>query len=65
MVDQTKKIYLNPWIALVTLVIVLGIRFWDPSFVESIRLRYFDQLITSQEAVDIPVHTVNIDEPAL
>ena len=65
MVDQTKKIYLNPWIALVTLVIVLGIRFWDPSFVESIRLRYFDQLITSQESVDIPVHTVNIDEPAL
>ncbi len=65
MIDQTKKIYLNPWIALVTLAIVLGIRFWDPSFVESIRLRYFDQLITSQDKVYVPVHTVNIDESAL
>jgi adenylate cyclase len=41
------------------------IRFWDPSFVESVRLRYFDQLITSQPAKTIPVHTVNIDEAAL
>ncbi len=65
MIDQTKKIYLNPWIALVTLAIVLGIRFWDPSFVESIRLRYFDQLITNQDKVYVPVHTVNIDESAL
>ena len=37
----------------------------DPSFVESIRLRYFDQLVTSQPIQDIPVHTVNIDEEAL
>ena len=60
-----KKILLNPWTALVTLTLVLLVRFWDPSFVESVRLRYFDQLITSQPAVDIPVHTVNIDEATL
>ena len=60
-----KKILLNPWMALITLVIILGIRFWDPAFVESVRLRYFDQLIVNQPAVDIPVHTVNIDEAAL
>ena len=65
MKDETKKLYLNPWIALVTLVIILAIRFFDPSFVESVRLRYFDQLITKQEPVEIPVHTVNIDEDAL
>ena len=60
-----KKILLNPWTALITLTIMVLIRFWDPSFVESVRLRYFDQLVTSQPAKDIPVHTVNIDEEAL
>ena len=65
MKNEAKKIYLNPWIALVTLVVIVAIRFWDPSFVESVRLRYFDQLITSQDKVDVPVHTVNIDEDTL
>ena len=51
--------------ALVTLALVVGVRFVDPTFVESVRLRYFDQLVTSQPAKDIPVHTVNIDEAAL
>jgi adenylate cyclase len=60
-----KKILLSPWTALVTLALVAGVRFADPSFIESVRLRYFDQLIVSQPAVDIPVHTVNIDEAAL
>lgn len=60
-----KKILLNPWTALVTLFLVLGIRFIDPSFVESVRLRYFDQLIVSQPAKEIPIHTVNVDEAAL
>jgi adenylate cyclase len=65
MKNEAKKIYLNPWVALVTLVLIVAIRFWDPSFVESVRLRYFDQLITSQEKVDVPIHTVNIDEATL
>jgi hypothetical protein len=29
---------------------------------ESVRLRYFDTLVTSQPAKDVPVYTVNIDE---
>ncbi len=60
-----KKLLLNPWTALFTLALVLLVRFWDPSFVESVRLRYFDQLITSQPSADIPVHVVNVDESAL
>ncbi len=60
-----KKLLLNPWTALVTLALVLFVRFWDFSFIESVRLRYFDQLITSEPAKTIPVHTVNIDEAAL
>lgn len=60
-----KKLLLNPWTALVTLSLMVLIRIWDPSFVESVRLRYFDQLITHQPSKSIPVHTVNIDEAAL
>ena len=65
MKDKIKKILLSPWTALLTLVLILGIRIADPAFVESVRLRYFDQLIVNQPAVDIPVHTVNIDEASL
>ncbi len=60
-----KKILLNPWTALLTLVVVILVRFWDPSFVESVRLRYFDQLITGQPVKEAPIHTINIDESAL
>lgn len=60
-----KKLLLNPWIAVLTLALLISVRIADPVFIESIRLRYFDQLITSQPVKDIPVHTVNIDEDAL
>ena len=49
--------------ALVTLVLLLCIRVADPAFVESVRLRYFDQLITSKEpTTSQQVHVVNIDD---
>jgi adenylate cyclase len=60
-----KKILLNPWTALITLFIVVGIRSWDPSFVESVRLRYFDELIINQPVKKVNVHTINIDEESL
>jgi adenylate cyclase len=60
-----KKILLSPWMALVTLALVLFARMADPSFIESVRLRYFDTLVTSQPAKDVPVYTVNIDEATL
>ena len=60
-----KKILLSPWTALATLALVLLVRLVDPTFVESVRLRYFDQLITGKASTTIPVHTVNIDEDAL
>ncbi len=60
-----KKILLSPWTALVTLVIILAVRAVDPSFVESVRLRYFDELIVKQESKQTQIHTVNIDEAAL
>jgi adenylate cyclase len=60
-----KKILLSPWTALLTLALVLSIRITDPVFVESIRLRYFDTLITSKAPTTNNIITVNIDEAGL
>ena len=60
-----KKILVNPWTALLTLVLILGVRSTDPTFVESVRLRYFDTLITAKEPTYNNIVTVNIDETAL
>jgi len=60
-----KKLILSPWTALLTLALVLGIRIADPTFVESVRLRYFDTLITSKAPTENNIYTVNIDETAL
>ena len=60
-----KKILLSPWTALLTLALVVGVRHTDPSFVESVRLRYFDTLITSKAPTENNIVTANIDESAL
>jgi len=60
-----KKLLLSPWTATVTLVLILAVRTADPVFVESIRLRYFDTLITAKESTVNNIVTVNIDEASL
>lgn len=60
-----RKLLLNPWTALITLALLIFVRSQDPVFVESIRLRYFDTLITSKTPTANNVWTVNIDEQAL
>ena len=60
-----KKVLLSPWTALLTLALVVGIRVADPTFVESVRLRYFDTLITSKAPTENNIYTVNIDEASL
>jgi len=60
-----KKILISPWTALLTLSLVIGLRVADPSFVESVRLRYFDTLITSQPATPLNIYAANIDEATL
>jgi adenylate cyclase len=60
-----KKILLSPWMALLTLALVLGVRLSDPTFVQSVRLRYFDTLITSKDRTQNNIYTVNIDEASI
>jgi adenylate cyclase len=62
---MVKKLLLSPWTALLTLALVLGIRIADPSFVESVRLRYFDTLIVNKAPTFNNIVTVNIDEASL
>ena len=64
-IGSKLKALLSPYWALVTLLLVLAVRVADPSFVESIRLKYFDTLITSKAPTENNVYTVNIDEAAL
>ena len=60
------KRLLSPWFALLTLALLITIRVSDPTFVESIRLRYFDTLITSKtHTVSKQVHVVNIDDASI
>ena len=60
-----KKILTSPWTALLTLALIISIRISDPVFVESVRLRYFDTLITAKAPTANNIYTVNIDEATL
>ena len=60
-----KKLLLSPWTAVLTLALVVAVRSMDPTFVESVRLRYFDTLITAKAPTQNNVVVVNIDEAAL
>ena len=58
-----KKLLLSPWTALITLALLVCVRIVDPSFVESVRLRYFDTLLTSKQQVQSEnIQIVNIDD---
>jgi adenylate cyclase len=60
-----KKILLSPWLALLTLSLLITVRLADPTFVESVRLRYFDTVITQKVPTTNNIYTVNIDEASL
>lgn len=60
-----KKIFISPWTALITLALITSLRIADPAFVESVRLRYFDTLVTSKSQEVVGVSVVNIDEAAV
>jgi len=60
-----RKILTSPWTALLTLALILSIRIADPVFVETVRLKYFDNLITSKAPTTANIYTVNIDEATM
>jgi adenylate cyclase len=61
-----KKILLSAWTALITLAILIGVRVESPNFVESVRLRWFDTMITSKEVkISEQIAIVNIDDASI
>jgi adenylate cyclase len=60
-----QKLLLSSIWAFVTLIILIGTIYNNPLFVESIRLRYFDTLITSSPKIENNIYTVNIDEKSI
>jgi len=60
-----KKILLTPWLALITLILLVSIRIVDPTFIESVRLRYFDTLISNKPVTENNIVTIDIDEESL
>jgi len=60
-----KKILLSPWTAIITLLVIVSVVFSGPTFVESVKLRYFDTLITKQKETVNNIYTVNIDDATI
>ena len=60
-----KKMMLSPWAAMLTLLLIICIRIIDPSFIESVRLRYFDTLITTRHPTENNIVTANISEASI
>jgi adenylate cyclase len=62
MKNKLKKLLVSPWTALLTLALIVAVVVQGPTFVESVRLRYFDTLITGKAPTENNIYTVNIDE---
>jgi adenylate cyclase len=60
-----KKLLLSPVWSVIVLALMTWIYWANPSFLESLRLRYFDTLIVNQEPINNNIYTVNIDEAGL
>ena len=60
-----RKVVFSPIWSLLVLGILSYLFYINPSFIESIRLRYFDQLIINQPVVDNNIYTVDIDEATI
>lgn len=65
MKNKLKKILVSPWTALITLAVLVTVITSGPTFVESVRLRYFDTLISGKAPTQNNIYTVNIDEATL
>lgn len=60
-----QKILTSAIWSVITLALMVGIAYLNPSFIESVKLRYFDTLITSTPKIENNIYTVNIDETAI
>ncbi len=60
-----KKLFLSPIWSLLLLGALAWLYSANPNLIESLRLRFFDQLIVQQDIVDNNIYAVNIDEETI
>jgi len=60
-----KRLIFSPLWSILVLGILSYVFYINPNFVESLRLRYFDQLIINQQPVENNIYTVDIDEATI
>ena len=60
-----RKILFSPIWSVLVLLLLTWVYSSNPAFLDSLRLRYFDQLIVNQEPIENNIYTVNIDEASL
>jgi adenylate cyclase len=60
-----KKILLSPIWSILALIFIALLYASNPDFLESVKLRYFDQLIVNQQPIQNNIYTVNIDEDSI
>jgi adenylate cyclase len=60
-----KKILLSPWLALLTLVILLLVKVQNPFLVDTMKLKYYDYLMLGKPAQSEQIVVANIGEKAI
>ena len=60
-----KRLLLSPIWSVMVLAAAVALQYFNPALIESVKLRYFDQLIVNQPKVENNIYTVNIDEATL
>lgn len=60
-----KKIFLSPWLALVTIIVLLAVKLSDPYLVEANRLKFYDYLMIDKPVQSEQIVVANIGEKAL
>lgn len=63
--NKVAKIGLSPWLALITFVALLAVKFADPFLVESTRLKFYDYLMLDEPVQSEQIVVANIGEKAI
>jgi adenylate cyclase len=62
---KLRAILLSPWLALFTFGILLSVKIADPTFVEAIKLKFYDQLMIQKPVQSDQIVLANISEKTL
>ena len=65
MSNKANKFFLSPWMALITLSLLLCVKLIDPYMVESVRLKFYDYLMLDKPVQSEQIVVANIGEKAL